>query len=272
MDRDYIWQCDYGNRDYLRPVLKKLLNCQNASSLQCLMLAVNNNPYNLEFFLLVSYDKPQDNDVNQMITLFEGAGLLRRTDVSSLQLMKEAKNRRFQMVTLLDEESVDLIFQNSQIFVFRERNQLEELGYHMVPFGKQARVFLSHSSLDKPDVEELLPYLNAANLPVWFDKYDIEIGESIVDGVQAGVKDSDNVIFWITKNFLRSKWCKHEMNAFIRKLIDGRARIISILDHDICIDDLPIFLQDIKYIERKGHTTDSLALQITRLFGIEKTK
>ena len=272
MDKDFIWQCDYGNREYLRTILKRLLCEQEASSLQCVMVAVNNNPYNLEFFIMVSYDKPCENDIKRMVDLFESAGLLRRSDVSTLRLMQEASNRRFQLVALNDERSVDLVFDSNQIFVFKERNKLEALGYHMIPFGKQPRVFMSHSSLDKSDVEELLPYLNAANLPVWFDKYDIEVGESIVEGVQSGIENSDNVVFWITKNFLQSKWCKHEMNAFIRKLIHGSARVISILDTDISVRDLPIFLQDIKYIERKGYSIEDLALQIMRVFKIERSK
>lgn len=50
MDRDYIWEGEYGRRSHLIPVFQQLLREQDASSLQMLSLFVNNNPYNLEFF------------------------------------------------------------------------------------------------------------------------------------------------------------------------------------------------------------------------------
>lgn len=56
MDRDYIWEGEYGRRSHLIPVFQQLLREQDASSLQMLSLFVNNNPYNLEFFIAVSYD------------------------------------------------------------------------------------------------------------------------------------------------------------------------------------------------------------------------
>lgn len=59
MDRDYIWEGEYGRRSHLIPVFQQLLREQDASSLQMLSLFVNNNPYNLEFFIAVSYDRPR---------------------------------------------------------------------------------------------------------------------------------------------------------------------------------------------------------------------
>ena len=57
MDRDYIWEGEYGRRSHLIPVFQQLLREQDASSLQMLSLFVNNNPYNLEFFIAVSYNR-----------------------------------------------------------------------------------------------------------------------------------------------------------------------------------------------------------------------
>ena len=52
----HIWEGEYGRRSHLIPVFQQLLREQDASSLQMLSLFVNNNPYNLEFFIAVSYD------------------------------------------------------------------------------------------------------------------------------------------------------------------------------------------------------------------------
>ncbi len=40
------------------------------------------NPYNLEFFVAIFYDVPQQNHVEKMIELFENAGLILRNDLT----------------------------------------------------------------------------------------------------------------------------------------------------------------------------------------------
>lgn len=80
MDRDYIWEGEYGRRSHLIPVFQQLLREQDASSLQMLSLFVNNNPYNLEFFIAVSYDRPKEEHLDRMFRLLEDAGLRQRKD------------------------------------------------------------------------------------------------------------------------------------------------------------------------------------------------
>ena len=55
MDRDYIWEADYGDRTKLVGFLKELLRSQDANCLQCLGVFVNNDPYNLELFVYLSF-------------------------------------------------------------------------------------------------------------------------------------------------------------------------------------------------------------------------
>lgn len=260
MDKDFIWEAEYGNREHLRGVLKDLLKKQNSDSLQCIALYVNNNPYNLEFFLAVSYNRNKENDIEYMRDKFERAGLCYRQDLTMEELMIQMGNRRFNSMTLLDDFSVDIAFDN--LFEYHEISELERKGYFMNPFGKEKEVFISHSSKDKKEVEKLIPFINAMNLPVWFDKYNIDVGQSIVEKVQEGMKNSYAVIFWITNNFLDSPWCKKEMNAFIKRMIEEDVLIISILSQEVSVDRLPLFLQDIKYIKRENESLEQIAKEI----------
>ena len=88
MDRDYIWEGEYGRRSHLIPVFQQLLREQDASSLQMLSLFVNNNPYNLEFFIAVSYDRPKEEHLDRMFRLLEDAGLRQRKDLTALNIMR----------------------------------------------------------------------------------------------------------------------------------------------------------------------------------------
>ena len=260
LDKDFVWEGEYGRREHLAPVFRELLKMQKAHSLQMLSLFVNNVPYNLEFFVGASYDRPGKDDMDEMKRLFEDAGLRYRQDLTLQKLFQKMGSRRFDSYAISEEADVDIVMKNA--FVFAEISDLEKKGYGMSPFGKEKQVFISHSSKDKEEVEKLIPYLNGAGLPVWFDKYSIHVGDSIVDKVQEGLDEAESVIFWITEHFLDSSWCRYEMSAFIKKLREENAFIISILDKNIEIRQLPLFLRDIKAIYNNGQGYESLSGEI----------
>lgn len=247
LDQDYIWQCDYGDRTKLIEDLKKLLTEQDATSLQMIAVFVNNIPYMLEFFICVSYKNPKENHINTMFNLFKNKGLIYRSDLTLKMLFSEmGTGRRFDTKLLISEQDVELCF--AYLFRFAERIELINKGYVLTPIGKPKTIFISHSSNNKQDIEAFIPYLNSQNLPIWYDKVNIDYGDNITNKIQEGIDNSEAVIFWITNEFLESKWCKTEMSAFITKNIENETLIISILDSNIKRENLPMFLRNIKYI------------------------
>lgn len=148
MDRDYIWEGEYGRRNHLIQVFKRLLREQPADRLQMLTLFINNIPYNLEFFIAISYDKPMGKDIENMESMFEDAGLQYRNDLTMQALMMEVGNRRFNAFAIGREDQIDEIMKNA--FLFQEIDKLEEKGYQMRPFGKEKQIFISHCILRSP--------------------------------------------------------------------------------------------------------------------------
>lgn len=260
MEKNYIWQGEYGKRSHLKVSFKELLKEQDSSSLEMLAIFVNNNPYNFEFYIAVVYDIPKEEHVEKMIGLFENAGLVLRNDLTFFMFMNSMKDRRFNSCVFLGEQDIDLKFEN--MFDFVEIEDLKKKGYYMQPFGKEKQVFISHSSKDKKEVEMIIPYLNGQDLPVWFDKYSIPVGASITEQVQRGIEESDMVIFWVTDNFLNSNWCQMEMKAYISRMIQENIRICIVMDDDIEIKKLPLFLRDIKHIRRDHRSVIEVAEEI----------
>lgn len=70
------------------------------------------------------------------------------------------------------------------------------------------------------------------------------------------------VLYFGSQAILESKWCKYEMSAFIKKLIEEDALIISILDKDISVSQLPLFLRDIKVLYNKGQGYEALSREV----------
>lgn len=263
MDRNYIWEGDYGNRSHLIPVLSNLLKHQNANSLQMVAAFVNNVPYSFEFYIALSYDQPELNHIDEMKTSMKNADLIYRPDITLEELLSGIGQRRFNSATFSDEDS----FINSfpLLFEFVEKKELKNAGFSFSgPLGKELPIFLSHQSQNKAEIEELIPYLNAEGLPIWFDKYNIDYGESIVDAVQKGIKSSVAVIFWITDEFLQSNWCKREMSSFLSRFAGkNNVLILTVVDSNIDMNDLDeIFLSELKYFKRNNETIKEIASEL----------
>lgn len=95
MDKSYMWQGEYGKRNHLIPVFSEILDNQDATSLTMLALFINNNPYNFEFFIALSYEKLEKEHIQETIEAFENAGLRYRSDLTTHSLLLEMGNRRF---------------------------------------------------------------------------------------------------------------------------------------------------------------------------------
>ena len=70
------------------------------------------------------------------------------------------------------------------------------------------------------------------------------------------------VIFWVTDNFLNSNWCQMEMKAYNSRMIQENIRICIVMDDDIEIKKLPLFLRDIKHIRRDHRSVIEVAEEI----------
>lgn len=78
-------------------------------------------------------------------------------------------------------------------------------------------IFLSHSSVDKPLVEQVAFELNNEGIDVWLDKWEIENGDLLDEKINEGIKDSSFVIVFLTPDSVKSSWVQKELNETINK-------------------------------------------------------
>lgn len=257
MDKDFVWEADYGERTKVYQVTRELIATQSAQSLQCITYFVNNNPYNFEFYILVSYDNPTDEEMMYMKKCFEDIGLKYRNDITGDALFFEMANRRFNAASFSDEAS--FYIQVNCIFSFAERHEFEAKGYIMKPFTISTEVFISHASENKDRVRELIPYLNGKNMSVWFDEYSIKAGEKLYDRIKNGMEESTVIVFWVSRAFLTSQWCSEEMEM----AEDMELKQIYIIDEDVDHNELKKEILDYKFIKiKKSDTMELIARKI----------
>ena len=69
--------------------------------------------------------------------------------------------------------------------------------------------FISHASEDKLDfVRPLAEELTKRGYNIWYDEFSLELGDSLVDGISKGIKNSLYGIIIISKNFFKKSWTK----------------------------------------------------------------
>ena len=93
-----------------------------------------------------------------------------------------------------------------------------------------SRIFLSHSSQDKPFVEPIADLLGKYNCV--YDKYTFEIGMQTMEEILSNMVESDIFVYFISDAALKSKWVESELNnahKLIGTLSNKLAQIFPII-------------------------------------------
>ena len=112
------------------------------------------------------------------------------------------------------------------------------------------KLFLSHSSKDKPAVRQLAAELRRRNIEVWLDEWEIDVGDSITQKVQEGLSGADFVAVWLTENSVKSGWVTKEWQSKIfGEISSTRTTVLPLLAEDC---EIPFFLSDKMYADFRG--------------------
>jgi len=125
-------------------------------------------------------------------------------------------------------------------------------------------IFLSHASIDKPFVEKLAKDLNALGISVWYDKYEIKPGETILLKIEEGIQSSDYLGLVISKEAMESKWVLTEITSAWQKQVEKGYFVVPIYYRDC---EIPLFLQGIKYADFRTDYKQGFE-DLVKVFGI----
>lgn len=101
-------------------------------------------------------------------------------------------------------------------------------------------VFLSHASEDKETfVRPLVTALTAAGVSVWYDEYELTIGDSLRRSIEGGLRRSRHGLVVISHNFFRKDWPQRELDALFALAEQGK-RILPIW-HDLTREEVAAY-------------------------------
>jgi len=109
--------------------------------------------------------------------------------------------------------------------------------------------FVAHASEDKDQVARpLAEILKTDGLAVWFDEFEITIGDSITARINQGLARSRSGIVIISPAFFQKRWPQSEVNGMVSLMMDGRYTLLPVW-HNVSkkeVSDYSPILGDLK--------------------------
>jgi hypothetical protein len=245
----YVFECEYGSRVKERQFLKDILNTFDQDYATLVGMIVNNNPYCLEFSIVVNL---QDDPVK-----FESWLKENYPNKSKNHNILLADLSQYNFITLINDSMVDaLIVENkNNQFLFPEKERINEFHPQYRCLKKnEARVFLSHSSKDKElIVNPINAFLQAEGIGTWLDSYEIDYGDNIYLKVNKGIESSDVGLFILTDNFfdVSSGWPVTEFSTFFMEAMSNNKKLLFI-NAGVSPENMHAIMKSYKYLTWTG--------------------
>jgi hypothetical protein len=126
-------------------------------------------------------------------------------------------------------------------------------------------VFISHATEDKAGVvRELAHALLARDVKVWYDEFELRIGDSLRRKIDSGLARSRFGLVVVSHAFFAKNWSQYELDGLVSLEMAGRNRILPVW-HEITKDEVLGYspsLADKVALSTAVYTVDEMAEEI----------
>jgi len=122
---------------------------------------------------------------------------------------------------------------------------------------KDMLVFICHASEDKPFVDSLCRVLDTQRVPVWYDRREIRVGDSIVQRISDGIGAASHLVIVLSRASSTKPWVQKELSAGLMRQLNSSA--ISILPVLIESCEVPPILCDLRYADCRNNVQRGIA-------------
>jgi hypothetical protein len=114
------------------------------------------------------------------------------------------------------------------------------------PPRTQLQVFISHRAGHEKFAEALANRLGQEGILPWFDKWEIQAGDSVPGKIEEGLRDSMAFIPIVTADYQEGRWATDELHNAIAKRVEEEYKIIPVLlEH--C--ERPELIRHLRYVD-----------------------
>lgn len=118
-------------------------------------------------------------------------------------------------------------------------------------------VFISYSSKDRDFALKLATDLKSRGLNVWFDQWELKVGDSLIVRIGTAIKAQDYLITILSSASVKSEWVIKELSTgVIRELEERRVVVLPVVIEDC---DIPTLLTDKVYADFRRNYSSGLS-------------
>lgn len=140
---------------------------------------------------------------------------------------------------------------------------------------KQYDVFISHATEDKDEVVRPLAHaLRSEGLDVWYDEFELRIGDSLRRKIDRGLSNSRFGVVVLSKAFLNKGWANYELDGLVTRQTTGEQIILPIW-HNITKKEVVNYspsLADKLARNTTNHTVEEIAIEVAEVIRSAKSK
>lgn len=134
--------------------------------------------------------------------------------------------------------------------------------------SREYDVFISHASEDKDSVVRPLAHaLSDGGLKVWYDEFELRIGDSLRRKIDAGLAKSRFGVVVFSRSFFGKGWTNYELDGLVTRAVSGEQVLLPIW-HEITKQELINYspsLADKVARSTSTHTVQEIAREIIEL-------
>ncbi|MCL6090338.1 MAG: toll/interleukin-1 receptor domain-containing protein [Candidatus Thermoplasmatota archaeon] len=127
------------------------------------------------------------------------------------------------------------------------------------------KVFVSYNHTDKAIAIKIATVLKAYGMQVWFDEWNIVLGDSVEGAIDEGLK-ATHFVFLISKNTNSSRYQRRELLSSLSGYISaGTPKIIPVLLDETTV---PTIIQDLRHHRYEGGTENDWKTIVWSITGV----
>ena len=175
-----------------------------------------------------SYKKPNMARFNSQVSKLRSASnQFERKANRAVRELKSIERKAKSYQNKLHSMSAQSLSTMPSLYLGSEYDEVSSFLYD--DYDKEYDVFISHASEDKEEVARpLAEALRKNGLSVWYDEFELKIGDSLRRKIDKGIANSNFGIIVISRDFISKGWTNYELDGLITKAVNGEQTMLPI--------------------------------------------
>ena len=178
---------------------------------------------------MVSYRKPNMSRINSQIRKLKSATSQFERDANrAIHELKSIERKAKSYQSKLRSSSIPSLATVPSLYLgTSNHSEIDTFLYD--DYKREYDVFISHASEDKDEVARpLAEALQSNGLSVWYDEFELKIGDSLRRKIDRGIANSNFGVIVISRDFISKGWTNYELDGLITRTVNGEQTMLPI--------------------------------------------